>query len=230
MNAPARPRSQRRRAVRREQLSDEVAARLRTDIMTGALRPGTYIRLDETAAALGVSITPVREALRTLRGEGMVQLEPHRGHVVVPLTRGDIDDIFWLQATIAKELAATAAERITDAEIDELEHLNDSLAAAVEHGDPEEVVAAEFAFHRTFNRATGRIKLAWFLLHVARYLPGQIYASNAEWGAAAVSGHRDLIAALRRRDVATVVRLTSGEFSDAAQRLVARLDETGLWS
>ena len=93
--------------------------------MTGALRPGTFIRLDETAAELGVSITPVREALRTLRGEGMVQLEPHRGHVVVPLTRGDIEDIFWLQATIARELAASAAERITDAEIDELERLND---------------------------------------------------------------------------------------------------------
>jgi len=102
MNAPARPRPQRRRAVRREQLSDEVATRLRSDIMTGTLRPGTFIRLDETAAALGVSITPVREALRTLRGEGMVQLEPHRGHVVVALSRGDIEDIFWLQATIAR--------------------------------------------------------------------------------------------------------------------------------
>jgi DNA-binding GntR family transcriptional regulator len=230
MNAPARPRSQRRRAVRREQLSDEVAARLRTDIMTGTLRPGTFIRLDETAAALGVSITPVREALRTLRGEGMVQLEPHRGHVVLPLTRGDIEDIFWLQAAIAKELAATAAERITDAEIDELEGLNEGLAAAVERGGPEEVVAAEFAFHRAFNRASGRIKLAWFLLHVARYLPGQIYASDAAWGLASVAGHRELIAALRRRDVDTVVRLTSGEFTNAAQRLVTRLDEIGLWT
>ncbi len=125
---------------------------LRADIMTGTLRPGTFIRLDETAAALGVSITPVREALRTLRGEGMVQLEPHRGHVVVPLTRGDIEDIFWLQATIAKELAATAAERITDVEIDELERLNEGLATAVGRGDPEDIVAAEFVFHRALNR------------------------------------------------------------------------------
>jgi DNA-binding GntR family transcriptional regulator len=230
MNAPARPRAQRRRAVRREQLSDEVAARLRADIMTGTLRPGTFIRLDETAAALGVSITPVREALRTLRGEGMVQLEPHRGHVVVALTRGDIEDIFWLQATIAKELAATAAERITDVEIDELERLNDGLAVAVGRGDVEDIVAAEFVFHRSLNRVTGRIKLAWFLLHVTRYLPGQIYASDAEWGAAAVATHRELIEALRRRDVDTVVRLTSGEFTDAAQRLVDRLDEIGLWT
>jgi DNA-binding GntR family transcriptional regulator len=230
MNAPARPRAQRRRAVRREQLSDEVAARLRADIMTGTLRPGTFIRLDETAAALGVSITPVREALRTLRGEGMVQLEPHRGHVVVPLTRGDIEDIFWLQATIAKELAATAAERITEVEIEELERLNGGLLAAVDRGVPEDVVAAEFAFHRAVNQATGRIKLAWFLLHVARYLPGQIYASDAAWGAASVATHRELIEALRRRDVGTVVRLTSGEFTDAAERLVTRLDEIGLWS
>ncbi len=230
MNAPARPRPQRRQAVRREQLSDEVAARLRSDIMTGTLRPGTFIRLDETAAALGVSITPVREALRTLRGEGMVQLEPHRGHVVVPLTRGDIEDIFWLQATIAKELAATAAERITNAQIEELERLNDVLAAAVDHGEPEAVVAAEFAFHRAFNHAAGRIKLAWFLLHVARYLPGQIYASDAAWGVAALAGHRELIEALRGHDVDTVVRLTSGELSDAAERLVTRLDEIGLWT
>jgi DNA-binding GntR family transcriptional regulator len=230
VNAPARPRPKPRRAVRREQLSDEVAARLRADIMTGTLRPGTFIRLDETAAQLGVSITPVREALRTLRGEGMVQLEPHRGHVVVPLSRGDIEDIFWLQGTIAKELAATAAERITDAEIEELERLNDGLAAAVDRLDPEEVAAAEFAFHRAFNRSTSRIKLAWFLLHVARYLPPHIYAGDAQWGAEAVASHRELIAALRRRDVDTVVRLTGGQFTDGAQRLIARLDEIGLWS
>ncbi|KUH94388.1 GntR family transcriptional regulator [Mycobacterium sp. IS-3022] len=230
MNAPTTARRRPPGAVRREQLSDEVAARLRADIMTGTLRPGTFIRLDETAAALGVSITPVREALRTLRGEGMVQLEPHRGHVVVPLTRTDVEDIFWLQATITKELAATAAVRITDAEIDELDRLNDELAAAVERHDTEDIAAAEFTFHRAFNRSTGRIKLAWFLLHVARYLPGHIYAGDPQWGVSAVAGHRELIAALRRRDVATVVALTGDEFTDGSQRLIARLDETGLWS
>ncbi|MCV7278773.1 GntR family transcriptional regulator [Mycolicibacterium flavescens] len=222
MNTPAA--THRKRRVRREQLSDEVANRLRVDIVTGALRPGTFIRLDETAAALGVSITPVREALRTLRGEGMVALEPNRGHVVVPLSRADVEDIFWLQATIAKELAAAAAQRITDEQIDELQRLNDELADAVARHATEEITAAEFAFHRAFNRSTGRIKLAWFLLHVARYLPGQLYAGDPRWGASAVAGHRELIAALRGRDVDTVVRLTADEFADAAERLLARLD------
>src|ERR1700734_2978608 len=127
--AARRPGAQReaRIPLRRAQLSDEVAGHLRAAIMSGALRPGTYIRLDETAAKLGVSVTPVREALLKLRGEGMVQLEPHRGHVVLPLSRQDIDDIFWVQATIAKELAATAAQNITDGEIDELEYITDGM-------------------------------------------------------------------------------------------------------
>jgi DNA-binding GntR family transcriptional regulator len=172
----------------------------------------------------------VREALRTLRGEGMVQLEPHRGHVVVPLSRGDVEDIFWLQATIAEQLAVTAVERITEAEIDELDRLNDELAAAVDRGEVDQISSAEFAFHRAFNRSTGRIKLAWFLLHVARYLPGEIYAGDPQWGVSAIAGHRELIAALRRRDVGTAVRLTGGEFNDGAQRLIARLDESGLWA
>jgi DNA-binding GntR family transcriptional regulator len=216
--------------VRREQLSDEVAGRLRADIMTGVLRAGTFIRLDETAAQLGVSITPVREALRTLRGEGMVQLEPHRGHVVVPLSRGDVEDIFWLQTAIAKELAATAVERITDAEIDELERLNDELAAAIDRGELHEISSAEFVFHRAFNRSTGRIKLAWFLLHVARYLPGEVYAADPQWKVTTIATHRELIAALRGRDVDAAVRLAGAELTDGAKWLIARLDETGRWA
>jgi DNA-binding GntR family transcriptional regulator len=229
VSAPAKARPPLQRGLRREQLSDEVTGRLRAAIMSGTLRPGTFIRLDETAAQLGVSITPVREALRTLRGEGMVQLQPHRGHVVAPLSRRDIEDLFWLQATIAKELAATAAKRMSDEEIDELERMNAALAAAVQAADPEEIAAAEFAFHRCFNHTTGRIKLAWFLLHVARYMPPQIYA-DPQWGRAAVDNHRELIAALRRRDVRTVLTLTNWQFTDGLQRLTARLDETGILS
>jgi DNA-binding GntR family transcriptional regulator len=215
--------------LRRAQLSDEVAGHLRAEIMSGALRPGTFIRLDETAVKLGVSVTPVREALLKLRGEGMVQLEPHRGHVVLPLSRQDIDDIFWLQATIAKELAAAAARCITDAEIDDLDRITDALAIAVAADDVDAIAATEFAFHRAFNQTTGRIKLAWFLLHVARYMPLMVYAADPEWGAAAIRNHRELIAALRRRDTAAVVEHTNRQFTDGARRLTERLDRSGIW-
>jgi len=195
--------------------------------MSGSLPPGTFIRLDETAAELGVSVTPVREALLKLRGEGMVQLEPHRGHVVLPLTPQDIDDIFWLQATIARELAATATDHITEAEIEELHRINESLAAAVSTGDAETVAGLEFAFHRVFNQASGRIKLAWFLLNAVRYMPVLVYAADPQWGVAAVDNHRKLIAALRRRDTPEVIEHTVWQFTDAARRLIEMRDRAG---
>ena len=229
LNAPISTKPRSRRPLRRAQLSDEVAGRLRAAIMSGTLRPGTFIRLDETAAELGVSITPVREALLKLRGEGMVQLEPHRGHVVLPLTRQDIEDIFWLQATIAKELAAAATDHITDGEIDELERINNALEAAVGSSDADAIAGIEFAFHRVFNQASGRTKLAWFLLNAARYMPVLIYAADPEWGAAAVANHRQLTAALRRRDAAAVIEHTVWQFADAAQRLTGMLDRTGIF-
>jgi len=202
---------------------------LRAAIMSGRLRPGTFIRLDETAAELGVSVTPVREALLKLRGEGMVRLEPHRGHVVLPLTRQDIEDIFWLQATIARELAASATVHITDVEIQELDRINDSLAAAVGSSDAETIAGLEFAFHRVFNQASGRIKLAWFLLNAVRYMPVLVYATEPQWGAAAVRNHRQLIAALRRRDAAGVIEHTVWQFTDAARRLTETLNREGIF-
>lgn len=229
VNAPISTKPRSRRPLRRAQLSDEVAGRLRAAIMSGTLRPGTFIRLDETAAELGVSITPVREALLKLRGEGMVQLEPHRGHFVLPLTRQDIQDIFWLQETIARELAAAATDHITDGEIDELDRINHALEAAVGSGDAEAIAGIEFAFHRVFNQASGRIKLAWFLLNAARYMPVLVYASDPEWAVAAVDNHRKLIAALRKRDAAAVIEHTVWQFTDGAQRLTEMLKRSGIF-
>ncbi len=197
--------------------------------MSGTLRPGTFIRLDETAAQLGVSITPVREALLKLSGEGMVQLEPHRGHMVVPFSREDIADIFWLQATIAKELALTTAANVTDADLDELTQLTDALAAAVAEADQAAVVTAEFAFHRALNRTAQRVKLAWFLFHAARYMPPLIYAADPRWGADAVDHHRRLISALRDHDTEAVAALTEWQFTDGSRRLTDTLEKAGVW-
>ena len=116
--------------IRRPQLSDEVATHLRALIMSGRLRPGERVRLEEIAEQLGVSITPVREALLTLRGEDMVELEPRRGYVVAPLSKQDIIDVFTLQGDIAGELAARATARLTPADLAELSTVDKRLAWA----------------------------------------------------------------------------------------------------
>ncbi|AKP60390.1 HTH-type transcriptional regulator YdhC [Mycobacteroides abscessus subsp. bolletii] len=223
MNAPRA----RTREIRRPQLSEEVAGRLRAAIMTGDLRPGEYIRMDETAAQLGVSVTPVREALLTLRGEGMVDAVPHRGYAVAALSRKDVEDIFALQSHLAVELAKAAAARITPEQADALAELNDALRNAT---SPDQVIWAEFEFHRLLNHVADRPKLAWFLLQAVRYTPHQLFAEDASWIVPTTETHDKLIAALRVGDIAEVIAQTEVQFVDGARRLIEYLDRTGMWS
>ncbi len=226
MVAPTRPTP----PLRRTQLSESVATYLRGAVMSGRLRPGEFVRLDETAAELGVSVTPVREALLTLRGEGMIESVPNRGYVVSPLERDDVRDIFWLQGQITVELAARASRAATVDDLARLTALNDALSEAVDAADPERIADAEYEFHRELCRIGGGPKLAWFLLNAARYTPYQLYATDPAWGALAVTSHTSLIDALRAGDRAAVVRHTRIQFDDAAQRLVAHLERVGIWA
>lgn len=226
--APGIGRTGTARLRRRPQLSDDVADRVRQWIMSGDVRPGAFIRLDETAAELGVSVTPVREALSKLRGEGLVESVPHRGYVVNPLTRGDVEDIFWLQGRIAVELARRAAHRASGADLVELDELCSVLEGSL-GGDAETIALREFEFHRRLNRIADSAKLAWFLHGAVRYTPHTLYASDPDWGAFAVAGHRRLIAALRAGDVEAADGETRLQFTDGAQRLIAHLDAVGMW-
>ena len=217
------------RLSRRPQLSEEVAGAVRHRIMTGDLRPGDFIRLDETAAELGVSVTPVREALLTLRGEGMVNLAPHRGYVVAELTRTDVEDIFWLQGQIAVKIARRTADVITAEDLDALTACTDALRRAVENGNVDAIVEAEFEFHRTHNRISNSGKLAWFLFNATHYTPNRIYAADPEWGAVAVDSHTKLIEAYRSGDRVAIAEQVQRQFDDGAARLVARLADAGVF-
>ena len=104
----------------RPQLSDDVARYVRRRIFTGGYRPGEYLRLEQLAGELGISVTPVREALLNLRAEGLLAQHPRRGFMVLEVTARDLADVAKVQAFIGGELAARAAEHITDAILDAL--------------------------------------------------------------------------------------------------------------
>ncbi|MEP9393100.1 GntR family transcriptional regulator [Gordonia sp. VNQ95] len=214
----------------RKQLTDEVADHLRTRIMTGDIRPGQFIRLDETASALGCSVTPVREALVTLRGEGLVRSSPHRGFIVENLERGDIVDLFWMQAELSARLATHA---IADPELarslTELATIVDELEAAVDTGNADRVLDREFAFHRHVNLMAHSKKLAWFLFEANKYSPHQLYAHDPEWGRQAVASHRRLIGFLRDGDEASIRTEIHARFADARDRLIRSLDAVNFW-
>ncbi|MFZ2510046.1 MAG: GntR family transcriptional regulator [Gordonia sp. (in: high G+C Gram-positive bacteria)] len=214
---------------RRPQLSEEVASILRHKIMTAELLPGTPIRMDETAVEIGVSVTPVREALLTLRGEGMVDSAPHRGYVVAELSRTDVEDIFWLQGQAATRIARRTAAMIDDDSLADLAAANDALRAAAATGDVTAISAAEFDFHRAHNRISGSNKLAWFLLSATRYTPHQMYAADPAWAAVALDSHQQLIDAYRARDPKAAATAAAIQFTDGATRLLAHLSSTDLW-
>ncbi|MCK0439788.1 GntR family transcriptional regulator [Gordonia alkaliphila] len=216
--------------VRRTQLTDEVADRLRTRIITGEVRPGEFIRLDEAAAEFGCSVTPVREALVTLRGEGLVRSSPHRGFIVDELGRADIEDIFWMQAELSARLATHAARSATLAgELTALTAIVDDLERSVRAGDALRVGEHEYEFHRRVNLAGGSKKLAWFLSAATRYTPHGLYTSDVEWGEQAVASHRRLITHLADGDVDAIRAEIHCRFVDARERLVRSLEGIGFW-
>lgn len=218
-----------KRPADRPQLSDEVAADLRSQIMSGQIRPGDRVRLEEVGERLGVSITPVREALMTLRGEGMVELEPRRGFVVAPLSAQDIVDVFTLQGDIAGELAARVATRITPAQLADLSTVDAALQRASRGRRLEEIERLEFEFHRLVNRLAEARKLSWFLQTATRYTPARFLSSNAGWRSKMRTDHAGLLAAFAAEDAEAARVAMRRHFTDGAERLVKHLDRLGLW-
>jgi len=214
----------------RPQLSDEVATALRERIMSGELRPGARIRLEEVAAQLGVSITPVREALLTLRGEDMVELQPRKGYVVAPLSKQDIADVFQLQGDIAGELAARVAERITDAQLAELTVANAALLRAARARKIDEIERLEYEFHRTINRLAEARKLSWFLHTATRYTPARFYAADQAWRAGMRQDHDLLLNAFEERNPAAARTIMTAHFTDGAALLIKHLDDLAIWT
>ncbi len=217
------------RLTQRPQLSEEVADHVRTRIMSGQVRPGDFVRLDETAASLGVSVTPVREALLTLRGEGLVDLVPRRGYVVSPMSRQDVEDIFWLQTVLSKRIVDRALPLYDDDAVEIHAQLIDDFELADRVGDVEGIVRAQFGIHRAINRASRSDKLSRFLSNAARYLPYGLYASDPDWRRAALRDNRRMLEALRSGDLATAHAVIEDEYSTGAQLLLGHLERAGVW-
>lgn len=217
------------RLTQRPQLSEEVADHVRTRIMSGQARPGDFVRLDETAASLGVSVTPVREALLTLRGEGLVDLVPRRGYLVSPMSRQDIEDIFWLQTVLSKRIVDRAVPHYDAATVEAHAHLIDEFEAADRTGDVDGIVRTQFAIHRTINLASRSDKLSRFLSNAARYLPYGLYAEDPHWRSAALEDNRRMLEALRVGDVAAAHAVVDAEYTKGARLLIAHLERAGVW-
>jgi DNA-binding GntR family transcriptional regulator len=212
----------------RPQLAEDIARFVRRRIFDGVYPAGKYIRLEQLADELGISVTPVREALFGLRAEGLLNLLPRRGFVVLPITKRDIADVSDVQAHIGGELASRAAERITDEELHELSRIQDELEVAYGENDHEAAVRLNHAFHRGVNVAAGSPKLAQLMGQITRFALESVYPTVKGWPAHSMRDHRVVLDALKDRDGDAARAAMAEHLCAAAGPLIEHLTRRGV--
>jgi len=189
------------------------ASELRDRILTGRLRPGSRLDLDEITREFGTSRTPVREALLELSYEGLVSVTPRSGITVLGITPEDALDNFAVLATLAGKAAEWATTRITRPELDDLHQ----LALAVVNAD--DVVAANWKFHRALNLASGSPRLLTYLRQAVRAVPTSYFALFPEQVRRSRADHAVLLEAIDRGDARSARALTESHVLDAGAAL-----------
>ena len=215
---------------RNSQLSDGVASYIRDLIMSGEVRRGEYLRIERIAHDMDVSVTPVREALAVLRGEGFVAQEPRKGFVVLPLQARDVQDLFGEQAHIAGELAARAVAAMPSDAVAALAAIQTKLEHAAEVGASDEVERLNFEFHKIINTASDSRKLAWILRTIVRYSPRRFFPDIPGWDKASVAEHHAILKAFEQSDPEGARAAMESHVGHAGDLLVAYLEKRGNFS
>ncbi len=140
-------------------LREVVAETLRHAIQEGVLAPGERLMEIHLADELGVSRTPIREAIRELEADGFVVMIPRRGTYVADISLKDISQVFEIRSALEELAASLAAERITDAELEELERLLRDIRVHMDEQDFDAIIAADVQFHQVLYEASRNTRL-----------------------------------------------------------------------
>ncbi len=195
--------------------SNFIAALLRELIISGELKPGAQLRQRDLAERFGVSVTPVREALRWLESEGLVKYDAHKGSTVVEAEAGATREKYQIRAVLEGLAAFLAAPKISDEDILELESYNERLAA--ENLLPGEVNDINRTLHfRVYEMAGSPLLLALMRLLWQSFPQGPQVARPRD---ESVAEHGELIEALRDRDALRAQAITQQHILGAIRYL-----------
>lgn len=151
-------------------LREVVCETLREAIRGGVLKPGERLMEIQLAEELGVSRTPVREAIRKLELEGYVIMMPRRGTYVANLSIRDVNEVFEIRTTLDSLASGLAAERITDEELERLERLLVLIGEYIEQNDMEKIVETDMEFHDILYQASRNIRLVGIIYNLREQL------------------------------------------------------------
>jgi len=199
------------------QASDKVTQILREAILDGALRPSAWLRESELARELGVSRTPVREALKRLSAEGLVTITARQGAMVSRMTVEDVLEVYVVRENLEGLAARLAARHRSQQQLDQLEVILSRMTRATSEGRPTDLADLNISFHKVIRKAAANHYLDHFLTRVEfavrRFgrttfeMPGRTEEAMEE--------HRRIVEALRASDAQAAERLATAHMRRA---------------
>jgi DNA-binding GntR family transcriptional regulator len=202
---------------------------IRAAILEGRLPPGHRLKEGELASELGISRTPIREALFVLQAEGLVESIPNRGAAVKSYELDELREMYDLRAVLEGHAARRAASRLEQPVLEELHASCDRFAAVAERGDVPAIVAENLFFHEAIHDAAASATLVDMVRQTIAlplvyrsfvwYSPEQILTSHQH--------HRQLVEAFERRDEQRAEVVMREHVLKALDTLVAHVTEAG---
>lgn len=208
-------------------LRGRVFAQIEEDILNGKYRSGDSLIETKLSEELGVSRTPVREAIRQLELEGLVQAIPNKGAIVTGITAKDIEDIYTIRMMIEGLAARWAAEKITE---DELEQLKEAVGLEefyTSRDDMQHLMKLDSRFHEAIFKACKSKVLMHMLSTFHHYVQKARGYSLEIPGRAqkALEEHKAILQAIMERDPEKAEKLTTEHIMNASSNLLMNLNE-----
>ena len=202
-------------------MRDDVYQSLRMWIVSGELKPGEKLKDKELAAHLGVSRTPVRESLRRLEDEGLVETSPNRWTRVALVSKKDAEDIYPIIQQLELLALSLAFPSLTERHVDEMRNLNAQLRDALKSQDAAGSADIDARFHQVFIDAAGNKELKTILEHVkVKYHRIELaYFKSSVAMVASVEEHRMLVEALEEKSLEKAQAALAQNWHAAIERL-----------
>ena len=206
-------------------LHAQAAHRLRQMLVESRIPPGAKLNERELSKVLNVSRTPLREAIKMLAAEGLVELLPNRGAIAVELTEEDVLNTFEVMAGLEAQSGELAAQRITDAELAEIKALHFEMLAAYTRRDLPAYYRLNSAIHSAINTAAKNPVLTATYKQVNARLQALRFRSNqdGEKWKSAVKEHGLMIDALSARDAVAMRAVLAGHLANKLKVVIEQL-------
>lgn len=190
-------------------LADQVYHAVRARILHGDLASGEFIREKDLNEAMGVSRTPIREALGRLASEGFLERIPHRGFRVPEEPVGHLLELYPIVAALDLLAGRLALPRLSDADIAQLRQINEQLGEARDQKDVQALIELNNQFHRLFSERSGNERLCNLLDDLRMQLARleRWYYSDRTHAEQSISEHAEIIEAIEKRDHARALAL-----------------------